>query len=298
MATASGGGTNSSRALVLGGGGPVGRAWESGLVAGLLARRAALRTADLILGTSAGAIVGAQLALGLDLATVAAVPGQAAAPVPFQGMGELMSLIAQGARAPVPETHRQAIGQLALKAATPGEEQSLQRVKILAGRDWPANFQATAIDVRTGESVVWQVDSGVPLERAVASSCALPGVWPPITIGSARYMDGGIRSTLNADLARGHTAVIVVSCFALVFPDGFKNEDQKALNASLLAEIATLRESGSHVDVLTPSVEFLSLTGNGTKMLDTSLIPEAFKMGLRHAAGDGGGIHPVWIVGN
>jgi NTE family protein len=294
MSIAGGGAKHSSRALVLGGGGPVGRAWESGLVSGLIAKGVALRTADLILGTSAGAIVGAQLALGLDLSIAATVPGKVGAPVPFGGMSELVSLTAQAVRASAPATHRQAIGQLALKAATPSEEQSMQRVDILARHAWPANFRATAVDVRTGESVVWQADSGVPLERAVASSCALPGVWPPITIGSGRYMDGGIRSLLNADFARGHAAVIIVSCFTLVFPEGFGSEDQKALNASLHAEIATLRESGAHVDLITPSAEFSTLTGNGAGMLDTSLTPDAVQMGLRQASQEASGIHRIW----
>jgi NTE family protein len=195
-------------------------------------------------------------------------------------MGGLMSLIAQAARAPAPQTLRQAIGQLALQAATPSEEQSVQRVNVLAKHDWPGNFRATAVDTRTGESVLWQADSGAPLDRAVASSCALPGVWPPITIGGARYMDGGIRSLLNADLAQGHAVVITVSCFAL--------------NAGLDAEIATLRESGSHVDVITPSAEFLSLTHNGARMLDSSLIPEAFLLGSGQATREAGGIHPAW----
>ena len=57
------GGTHRSRAVVLGAGGPVGRAWQSGLVAGLIEREIDLGDASRIIGTSAGAVVGAQLAL-------------------------------------------------------------------------------------------------------------------------------------------------------------------------------------------------------------------------------------------
>lgn len=53
-----------TRALVLGGGGPVGIAWESGLVAGLAEEGIDAGQADLIVGTSAGSAVGAQLAMG------------------------------------------------------------------------------------------------------------------------------------------------------------------------------------------------------------------------------------------
>jgi NTE family protein len=53
------------------------------------------------------------------------------------------------------------------------------------------------------------------LSVAVTSSSAIPGVWPPITIKGERWIDGGVRSMLNADLATGCDVVIVVSCFAL-----------------------------------------------------------------------------------
>ena len=55
-----------------------------------------------------------------------------------------------------------------------------------------------------GSLVQWQRSSGVPLPLAVASSCAVPWVYPPVTINGRRYMDGGARSATNADLAAGH----------------------------------------------------------------------------------------------
>jgi NTE family protein len=282
-----------TRALVLGGGGPVGRAWQAGLVSGLAAKGVALRTADLILGTSAGAIVGAQLALDLDLAVVAPGPG-VPVPTPSAGMGELIKATAQAARASAPHAFRQTIGQFAAKASTPSEDQSVQRLAILANRDWPPNFRATAVNVRTGEGVVWQSGSGVPLDRGVASSCALPGVWPPITIDGERYMDGGIRSMLNADLASGHSAMIIVSCFALALPEGVRNEDREALNARLNAEIASLRESGAHVDVITPNEGFLGLTQFGARMLDPSLVPAAVQLGHQQAIVEAVRLDRIW----
>jgi NTE family protein len=286
-----------TRALVLGGGGPVGRAWQAGLVTNLVAKGIALRTADLILGTSAGAIVGAQLALDLNLAIAGPGPGAPApgpAPAPFNGMGELIKATAQASRTSASEPFRQTIGQFALKAATPSEDQSLQRLGILANRDWPANFRATAVNVRTGESIVWHRGSGAPLDRAVASSCALPGVWPPIMIGGERYMDGGIRSMLNADLAASHSAVIIVSCFALALPEGVRNEDREALNTQLNAEIASLRESGTRVHVITPSEGFLVLTQFGAKMLDSSLVPDAFQLGGQQALLEAARLDHIW----
>ena len=70
-----------SRALVLGGGGPVGIAWESGLLAGLAKAGIDLGRSDFIVGTSAGSFVGARLAMGAEAATLAdAILGETARP--------------------------------------------------------------------------------------------------------------------------------------------------------------------------------------------------------------------------
>jgi NTE family protein len=68
-----------------------------------------------------------------------------------------------------------------------------------------------AVDAHTGELVTFTRDSGVELADAVAASCAVPGVWPPVTIDGHRYMDGGIRSVTNADLAAGCDRVLVIT---------------------------------------------------------------------------------------
>jgi len=94
-------------------------------------------------------------------------------------------------------------------------------------------------------------------------------------------MDGGVRSMLNADLAAGHTAVIVVSCFALSLPDGVSDPNVEALNTMLESEFATVRASGSVLDVVTPSAEFLGLTRWGTKMLDPALVSSTYQLGVR-----------------
>ena len=281
------------RALVLGGGGPVGLAWEAGLVSGLVAMGIALHEADMIVGTSAGAIVGAELALGLDLKLGSEVQASTA-PLSANGMAELIRASAEALKAPAPEPFRQRIGAFALQAQTPDEEQAMRRVGSLADREWPANLRATAVNVRTGESVVWDRKSGAPLNRAVASSCALPGVWPPITINGERYMDGGIGSMLNADLATGHDIVVVVSCFPLTLPEGFKNDDQRALNARLNSEITSLQEAGAQVVTIEPSKALLVLTQGGSRMLDISLAPEAFQIGAQQAVTEINYVQPVW----
>jgi NTE family protein len=147
---------------------------------------------------------------------------------------------------------------MALAARTISEEESLDRATFapLTGREWPGNFRATAVNAQTGAFQVWDAASAGPLERAVASSSALPGVWPPITIRGRRYIDGAVRSMLNADLAAVHAVVIVVSSFALTLPDSISDANMETLNEVLKAELATIRDSGSALEVVTPVMSF------------------------------------------
>jgi len=200
------GGAGRSRALVLGAGGPVGRAWQSGLIAGLIEREIDLEDASLIIGTSAGAIVGAQLALGLKFAAPSKLDlaGQPAS-ASLSDMSGLLAAMARAVRSPEPEIERAKIGAFAIEAQTISEEDSIARTASaqIRGHSWPTRFRATAVNARTGKLQVWDASSGATLERAVASSAAIPGVFPPITIKGERYIDGGVRSMLNADLATG-----------------------------------------------------------------------------------------------
>jgi NTE family protein len=85
----------------------------------------------------------------------------------------------------------------------------------LPSPDWPAApLTLTAVDAATGEFRTFDRDSGVPLVQAVAASCAVPGVYPPVTIEGRRYVDGGMRSPANADLAAGSERVVVLAPIA------------------------------------------------------------------------------------
>jgi NTE family protein len=290
-----------TRALVLGGGGPVGRAWEAGLAAGWHTQGIDLGGADLILGTSAGSIVGAEIALGLSLDDLGPVTDSPTDPAPGKlspvGMQRIMAASARAATSRQPELAWQGVGQMALAAVTCSEDESLSRRTFasLKGRPWAPNFRATSVGTSTGRFQVWSAASGVPLERAVAASSALPSVWPPITIGQDRYMDGGVRSVLNADLAAGYSRVVVVSCFALG-ESRAPNAPAVTADRSPQGEIESLRAGGSTVEVVTPSPVLLALTGNGTRMLDNSLVPQAYEAGKRQALEDGPRIRAAWLV--
>src|SRR6516162_3121832 len=114
------GGARRSRALVLGAGGPVGRTWQSGLIAGLIEREIDLGDASLIIGTSAGAIVGAQLALGLKFAAPSKLDLaiQAAPASSWSDLSGLLAAIGRAVRSSEAEIERAKIGAFAIEAQT------------------------------------------------------------------------------------------------------------------------------------------------------------------------------------
>ncbi|MFB7268550.1 patatin-like phospholipase family protein, partial [Streptomyces nojiriensis] len=168
------------RALVLGPGGVVGTAWMAGLVGELVRRGVDLGVADLTVGTSAGAIVGAILTTGQDLGRLAEVaprPG----PAPRRGVdasvtGAVFAVL--GRPGLEPEEARRRVGRIALDHADADREASAEAERaLLAGRGaligtnaWPVEGELliTAVEAATGEPTVWDRTSGVPLVHAVA----------------------------------------------------------------------------------------------------------------------------------
>src|SRR5512139_641091 len=226
--------TRTSSAVVLGPGGLVGTAWLAGMVTGLRDEGVRLADADLIVGTSAGAIVGAALATGQDLAGFEAParsaprPGDEAAAPQFDP-GRLAELFAVLSDPGVdPAEARRRVGRMALSAAAVTEEAVLAQMgALITARRWPERaLLITAVDVETGEPVIWDAASGAPLLSAVASSCAAPGAYPPITIGGRRYMDGALAGGSNVHLAEGAERLVVLE--PMPQPDG-AGEVQEAL---------------------------------------------------------------------
>ena len=220
--------TNVDRALVLGGGGPVGIAWEAGLAAGLEAEGVDLGRADRVIGTSAGSFVGAQLASGRgarslyeaqialgekDAADRAAGQPASAERMPKPDLTPLIGLfmkpLADGETA---EDRRREMGALALRTETIGEDAFIEGFgRTLNGMAWPDSFACTTVDALTGGFRLWDRTSGVAIERAVASSCSVPGIFPPITIDGRRYVDGGIRSATNIDEVKGARRIVAIA---------------------------------------------------------------------------------------
>jgi NTE family protein len=282
------------RALVLGGGGPLGVAWESGLIAGFAQGDVDLGQADFILGTSAGAIVGARLASGGDGARLAdAVLDPASAeirqppggsPEAFLKMVGLMREAQSGTRHPA-EARRE-LGAFALAADAASEDAFFvvigRELGTIPHRGWPArNFACTAVDVEDGGFQLWQADSGVDLLLAVSSSACLPGMIAPVTLKGRRYMDGGMRSPTNADLAAGYDLVVVVAVAAPGAPTPWLDEEVETLKAVGATVVAITLDDGSGLAV-------------GSDLMDSRRKPEAARAGLAQGLSQAAILKSVW----
>ncbi len=186
-----------SLALVLAGGGITGAAWEAGILKGLRDASTDLSAADLIIGTSAGAMVGAVVAAGQLDALYERQIGpvdsavERAAVVDLAKFANALSAsgTSQKPAAEIPQSVRARLGQLALAAEVDFTEED--RLRTMASRlgfdSWPErSLMITAVACDDGALMIWTKDSRVPLVAAVASSCAGPFVYPPTTIAGRR----------------------------------------------------------------------------------------------------------------
>jgi NTE family protein len=275
------------RALVLGGGGITGVAWEIGLLWGLAERGLDLSAADLVLGSSAGSIVGAGVASGRPLDALyqgqLAPPEDDDAPASL-GPSTIVSMIWATMTSRHPARARARIGAMALAAKTEPEEQRRQVIADrLAVAEWPhRKLQVTAIDAVTGELAVFDAASGVPLVDAVGASCAVPGVWPPVTIGTRRFIDGGIRSPANADLAEGYGRVVIVAPITRGM----------SRRSGVHRQAAGLGAAGARVAVIGPDRGALQAIGRN--VLDPARRAPAARAGHDQAASVAELVEAVW----
>jgi NTE family protein len=302
-------------ALVLGGGGAAGNAWEIGIIAGLAEAGLDLtEAADLVIGTSAGATTAAQVRSGIPaadlLAAVLSPPATRPGPagpnrerppsLPMATVFERMRAI--GAAATSAAELQRAMGAFGLESDSVLGPGAAQRRAIVAARlprqDWPDRpMIVVALDAHTGELAAFDRDSGAGLADAVTASTALPGLVPTHSINGGRYIDGGVRSADNADLAAGYAHVVVISPLggrsqAPPEPGAVPAGQFEGLRRSpdwgtdLASQVEALRRQGSRVEVITPDPG--SVAAMGTNLMDlASRAPAAragFAQGQQEAA--------------
>ena len=259
--------------LVLAGGGVTGIAWETGVLLGLRDGGVDLvPRVDKVVGTSAGSAVGAQILGGPDLAELfdrqCDEKHHEIDPVlDLDLLARVFGCMTDGG------THndeqRRRIGELALTARTVDETTRRRVIEHrLANIDWPeTELVITAIDANSGAFVTWTKHDGISLVDAVASSCAVPGVWPCVTISGRRYYDGGLRNGANAFLASGSLEVVVIT------------PRVAGPSPAADAEIARLRDEGSVVHVI--ETDHAANEAIGLNSLDPAKRPAAAEHGRR-----------------
>jgi NTE family protein len=274
-------------ALVLGGGGVTGIAWELGILKGLADAGVDLGTADLVVGTSAGSVVGAQVTSGRSIDELYETQLEPA----DHEIGAKLSRLTMLRLVPplvLPGSgnkKRARIGAMSMRAHAPGGEQRIEVIRSRIGViDWPdRELKITAVEAESGKFTVWDKDSGVDLVHAVASSCAVPLVWPAVTIEGKHYIDGGMRSTANVDLAKGADSVVVIA----PLPQAFSKA------TSIRAQL--VRTGASRTAVVTPDEQ--ALVAIGKNVLDPAKRADAAKAGLRQAESVLDKVRAAWSVG-
>jgi NTE family protein len=248
--------------LVCGGGGVWGLAWMTGLAMGLAESGFAVRQARAFVGTSAGAVLAAQLASGVSIEALferqADVAKQTRERAPPSGALEALLELRRRGWGDEQERLRATCALAAAGATISAAERRADIVERLGLADlaWPRTPLAiTALDTETLDLRVFDAASGVSLADAVSASCAVPGVWPPMPIDGRLYVDGGVwRTAENAHLAANARAVVVLSPMGGSASGG---------DAGLAAEVAELEARGAKVVVICADTASLRTMAGG-----------------------------------
>lgn len=191
-------------ALVLGGGGPVGASWTSAILHGLIAAGVPPAVADVVLGTSAGAVVGAWLTSRPD--DLPTVPERMLRRAAWHatnarsGYGD-RELLRRAVNRSTQDTPL-SLAQAAIAAIPPisADEAHTLWQTTLPEQPWSDRLKVVSVNAETGLARAWSAVDGIPLAVAVACSTAAPGVAPPVAVAGSVWVDGGVRSGTNADL--------------------------------------------------------------------------------------------------
>jgi NTE family protein len=300
------------RGLVLGGGGVLGGAWTVGALTAVQDRLGTdLRDVDQIVGTSAGSLIAALLAAGVGVQDLRR--HQLGEPIrrgPLAGFGWDYETATGGVRPPRPHAGLGSAGLLArnvshlrrlpptavLSALLPEGRGSLASVGALVqhvvGDGWAPRdgLQVVTMDYETGRRVAFGRPGAPPsgLADAVMASCAIPGWYQPVRIGTDRYVDGGACSSTSVDLLAGADLdeVVVVApsvSFSLDHPGELAQRLERQWRVRVtrrcLREVAKVHAAGTHVTVLGPGEE--DLVAMGANLMDVGRRRHVLETSLR-----------------
>lgn len=252
--------------------------------------------ADLIVGTSAGSMIGAMIRSGVStedlwLAGLGEHPdlelgrdGESPFAIAWNGpadavrrlIGSLYVLQRSAMRFPIPMPHLPA----SLRRWFPGgfftiadAEETLSQVM---GTEWPDKaLWLVTVDVRTGRRVVLGRRDPVrtDLQTAVLASCAIPAFFQPMRVGRRTLVDGGVHSTTNLDLTTKLSPEVVVGVVPMAFdpaspPRGLGLAIRGVAQRSLVREVTQVRKAGARVLLLRPTADDLHAMGGNMMRSD------------------------------
>ena len=269
---------------MLGSGGLTGLAWQAGVLAGLSDAGVGL-AADLVVGTSAGALLAARVAGDEPIgAVIDAVRGRAQRPTP----GRITPMVlARLLTAQLYPSRRHAVAWLGRRAAAEwtgaaSGEWVAELAAELSGRPWPTSLVVVATNASTGRPAFFSARQPADLALAVAASCAMPGVFPAVRIEDRLYFDGGLRSPANLDAAGSADAVLALAPLA-----GAIRAYRRPVH-----QAARLRASGASVVLLTPDAA--GRRAIGVDVLAADRVDACIEAGRNLGAQCAGQVRAVW----
>jgi NTE family protein len=289
--------------LVLGGGGILGEAWMTALLAGLDESAGFdSRACGCYIGTSAGSIVAASLIAGLaPQARLGGLPEQPAVPqrqldagtAPLRQALEAAANLGGSMAAPlvsVALNSTAASGALlrraALRRVPPGRRSLAGLARLLEAEAdrWDGRLRVAAVELETGRRVMFG-SPGAPqasVSAAVQASCAIPGVFRPVRIGARSYVDGGVWSPTNMDTAevrRGGRVLCLNPTGSLQLASGALAGALGAMSRGLVAaEALTLKRRGASVSTVNP--DDAAAASMGTSLMDPARRSAVIEAGL------------------
>lgn len=265
--------------LVLGGGGRAGDAWMTGVLSGLEdASGFELSGCDYFIGTSAGAVVAARLVAGLRLtrpaleASDVATPQRAPKPNAFANWALALSgpAASLGLRATASPG---ALARRTLLRAARAQSETLGPM-LHAELSWDGRLRVVAVERRNGRRVVFG-SPGAPdatVDQAVQASCSVPLMFSPTVIDGVEYVDGGVWSLTNADVApaaRGAQVLVLAPTASLHGP--LNAALRVASRAAMLVEASLLTARHASVSTLTPDREAAAAIGR--ELMSSARLP-------------------------
>jgi len=299
------------RGLVLGAGGVLGAAWTVGALASVEEQLGwDPREAEVLVGTSAGSVLVSALACGISVGELLdhqrGVPdpriafdpdtdsGGAFPPLPLPFVGSPRGVLNASLR----PWRITPMGALA--AVMPQGRGSLAPLGalvdgILPGGGWaphPATW-IVAMDYDTGRRVPFGRQGSGPatLREAVMASCAIPGWYQPVTIGTRRYVDGGVCSPTSVDLVAklGLDEVVVLSPMTSLSYDSptsvaarIERRFRRLVTKRVVGELKKVAATGTTVTFLGPTAADLAIIG--PNMMDPRRRTEVLESSLRTSA--------------